>query len=86
MSNCSCPNLKSLQLLVVEDGAPVLGLYLTRSSSGVYVCVATNAAGEGRVELRLIVEGEQLVFKHTHMYPHKQNESHLPLPIQMFPS
>lgn len=41
---------------MIENGDPVFGP-LSRASSGVNVCVATNIAGEERAELNLIVEG-----------------------------
>ena len=45
---------------MVEGDVPLFG-HLSRSSSGVYVCVATNSVGEDRVELTLVVEGESLL-------------------------
>ena len=41
---------------MVEDGVPVFGP-LSRSSTGVYVCVGINTEGEDRAELSLVVEG-----------------------------
>ena len=57
------------QPLGVEEGAPVLGVRLTRSDSGDYECVATNSAGEDRTQLSLVVEGIQnhSSFSPTHL-------------------
>ena len=52
--------VEHVQLLDMTDGVPEFG-ELTRSSSGVYICVATNSVGEERSEFTLIVEGQLLV-------------------------
>ena len=52
--------VKHVQPLDMTDGVPVIEP-LTRSSSGVYICVATNSVGEERSEFTLIVEGQLLV-------------------------